>query len=103
MCDLLMKSGVQAADWLVIAKQLKLTTQMLAGAFLKAWKESDYARPSWKKLAKALKAIGGGWYENASQQAEKNAGTYVCTIVSRKRAHGQSTLHVCQRGGWALF
>ena len=77
MCDLLMKSGVQAADWLVIAKQLKLTTQMLAGAFLKAWKESDYTTPSWKRLAKALKAIGGGWYENASQQAEKNAGMYV--------------------------
>ena len=25
------------------------------------------------------------------------------TVVSRKRAHEQSTLQVCQRGGWALF
>ena len=25
------------------------------------------------------------------------------TVVSRKRAHGRSTLQVCQRGGWALF
>ena len=25
------------------------------------------------------------------------------TVVSRKRAHGRSTLLVCQRGGWALF
>ena len=25
------------------------------------------------------------------------------TVVSRKRAHGWSTLQVCQRGGWALF
>ena len=78
-----MKSGVQAADWLVIAKQLKLTTQTLAGAFLKAWKESDYTRPSWENLAKALRAIGGGWYENASQQAEKNAGTYVHNNFTR--------------------
>ena len=81
MCDLLIRSGVQAADWLVIAKELKLTTQMLAGAFLKAWKESDYARPSWEKLAKALRAIGEGWYESASHQAERNAGTYVIFIV----------------------
>ena len=80
-----MKSGVQGADWLVIAKQLKLTTQMLAGVFLKAWKESDYTRPSWEKLAKALKAIGGEWYESASQQAEKNAGTYVCNFHSFPR------------------
>lgn len=81
MCDLLIRSGVQAADWLVIAKELKLTTQMLAEVFLKAWKESDYTRPSWEKLAKALRAIGGGWYESASQQAERNAGTYVIFIV----------------------
>ena len=85
MCGLLIKSGVQTADWLVIAKQLKLTTQMLAGAFLKAWKESDYARPSWEKLAKALRAIGGGWYENASQQAENFAGMYVCNFHSFAR------------------
>ena len=82
MYDLLMKSGVQAADWLVIAKQLKLTTEMLAGAFLNAWKESDYTRPSWKKLAKALRAIEREWYESASQEAEKNAGTYVCNFHS---------------------
>ena len=25
------------------------------------------------------------------------------TIVSRKRAHGRSTLKVCKTGGWALF
>ena len=25
------------------------------------------------------------------------------TVVARKRAHGRSTLQVCQRGGWALF
>ena len=25
------------------------------------------------------------------------------TVVSRKSAHGRSTLQVCQRGGWALF
>ena len=29
--------------------------------------------------------------------------TYTNTIVSRKRAHGRSTLQVCQRGGWAFF
>ena len=81
MCDILMKSGVQAAEWLVIAKQLKLTTQMLAGAFLKAWKGSDYTTPSWKRLAKALRDIGGEWYENASHQAEENAGMYVIFIV----------------------
>ena len=28
---------------------------------------------------------------------------YVHTIVSRKSAHGRSTLQGCQRGGWALF
>ena len=27
----------------------------------------------------------------------------VCSIISRKSAHGQSTLQVCQRGGWVLF
>ena len=80
MCDLLIRSGVLAADWLVIAKQLKLSTHILAGAFLKAWKETDYTRPSWEKLAKALRAIGGDWYQNASQQAERNAGTYVILI-----------------------
>ena len=26
-----------------------------------------------------------------------------CTVVSRKNAHGRSTLQVCQRGGWVLF
>ena len=25
------------------------------------------------------------------------------TVVSPKRAHGRSTLQVCQRGGWVLF
>ena len=80
MRDVLSTSGVQPDDWLVIAKQLKLTTEMLVGVFLKAWKESDYTRPSWEKLAKALKAIGGEWYERASQQAVKNAGTYVHVI-----------------------
>ena len=25
------------------------------------------------------------------------------TVVLRKRAHGHSTLQVCQRAGWALF
>ena len=24
-------------------------------------------------------------------------------VISRKSAHGRSTLHVCQRGGWTLF
>ena len=24
-------------------------------------------------------------------------------VVSRKRAHGRSTLQVCQRGGWVIF
>ena len=28
---------------------------------------------------------------------------YTFTIVSRKIAHGRSTLEVCQRGRWALF
>ena len=28
---------------------------------------------------------------------------HVYTVVSRKRAHGRSTLQVCKRGGWALF
>ena len=74
MCDLLKKSGVQAADWLVIAKQLKLTTEMLAGVFLKAWKDSDYTRPSWQRLAKALKVIDGDLYILASKRAENNAG-----------------------------
>ena len=74
MCDLLKKSGVQAADWLVIAKQLKLTTEMLAGVFLKAWKDSDYTRPSWQRLAKALKVTDGDLYILASKRAENNAG-----------------------------
>ena len=81
MCDLLIKSGVQAADWLVIAKQLGLTTEMLAGVFLKAWKELDYTRPSWEKLAKALGAIDGHWYEHAKQQAEKNAGMCITLVT----------------------
>ena len=28
--------------------------------------------------------------------------SYCCTIISLKSAHGQSTLHVCQRGAWGL-
>ena len=27
----------------------------------------------------------------------------LCTVVSRKSIHGQSTLQVCHRGGWVLF
>ena len=79
MCDVLKKSGVVSSDWLVIAKELKLTTQELTGAFLKAWEDSEYTKPectkpSWQKLAKALRAIDGDWYQDASKQAEKNAG-----------------------------
>ena len=74
MCDVLKKSGVVSSDWLVIAKELKLTTQELTGVFLKAWEDSDRAKPSWQKLAKALRAIDGDWYQDASKQAEKNAG-----------------------------
>lgn len=74
MCDVLKKSGVVSSDWLVIAKELKLTTQELIGVFLKAWEDSDRTKPSWPKLAKALRAIDGDWYQDASKQAEKNAG-----------------------------
>lgn len=79
MYDLLKKSGVQDVDWLVIAKQLGLTTQTLAGAFLRAWKDSDSVEPSWQRLAKALAKIseGGGLYARATQQAERNAGMCV--------------------------
>ena len=80
MYDLLKTSGIRDADWLVIAKQLGLTTEKLAGAFLKAWKDSDSVGPSWQKLAKALAKIGegggSGWYARASQQADRNAGMY---------------------------
>ena len=75
MYDILTRSGGKAADWLEIAKKLELTTQVLAGVFLKAWKASSTNKPSWQKLAKALKVIGGDWYEHASKKAEKNAGT----------------------------
>ena len=75
MYDILTSSGGKAAGWLEIAKKLELTTQVLAGVFLKAWKASSANKPSWQKLAKALKVIGGDWYERASKKAEKNAGT----------------------------
>ena len=39
-----------------------------------------------------------GW-EGGGETVE----TVTYTVVSRKSAHGQSTLQVCQRGGWALF
>ena len=81
MYDILTKSGVPTSDWLEIAKKLELSNQVLAGLFLIAWKESDATKPSWWKLARALKVIGGDWYDRASKQAEINAGTYVNPIL----------------------
>ena len=81
MYDVLTKSGGKAADWLEIAKKLELSNQVLAGVFLVAWKDSGATKPSWQKLAKALKVIGGDWYDRASKQAEINAGTYVNPIL----------------------
>ena len=83
MCDVLSNSGVQADEWLVIAKQLRLTTEMLVGVFLKAWMDCDYTRPSWVKLAKALRSIVGDWYERASQRAVKNAGRSIYGCYAR--------------------
>lgn len=79
MYGILIKSGVQAADWLKIAKQLELTIQNQAAVFLKAWEDSDTTGPTWLQLANALVAIRGGvdWYERASKEAEKNAGMHV--------------------------
>ena len=74
MSDLLKRSGVQAADWPVIARQLGMTVEMQAGVFLRVWKDLDATGPSWSKLAKALANIGGDWYEHASKQAEKSGG-----------------------------
>ena len=65
----------------MITKELKLTNKELPGVFLKAWKDSDRTKlPSWQKLAKALKAIDGEWYQSASKQAEKNAGKYILVV-----------------------
>ena len=79
MYEILVKSGVQAADWLKIAKQLELTIHKQAAVFLKAWKDSDTTGPTWSKLANALAAIRDGvdWYERASKEAKKNAGMHV--------------------------
>ena len=76
MYELVLNSGVPAADWLVIAKQMEMTKQTLAGVFLMAWKETN-ANLSWKKLSKALSDINDAadQYEDAIKQAENNAGT----------------------------
>ena len=78
MCKLLKKSGVQATDWLVMAKELQLNSLTLVGIFLEAWKKcsTKVNAPSWPKLATALEAIsdGGMEYEYSIMQAKKNAG-----------------------------
>ena len=73
-----MKSGVPAAEWLVIAKQMEMTKETLAGIFLQAWKDT-HTNPSWKKLSKALSGISDAadQYKGAIKQAETNAGTYI--------------------------
>ena len=76
MNDLLRQSGVEAADWLVIAKQLGLNSLKLGGIFLEAWKKYSKSTPSWLKLATALEAISDDekQYEYSIMQAKKNAG-----------------------------
>ena len=86
MFDILKMSGVRAADWLIIAKQLGLTAQMVTGVFLKAWKESDFTKPSWQKLAKALAAIDGDVYEHASKKADNNAGMFATLALDIEKA-----------------
>ena len=83
MCDLMMRSVPQQVNWLVIARELKLTNQMLVRVFLEAWKDSDATGRSWKKLATALKSISesGDFYKYASEEAEKNAGTFVTNFA----------------------
>jgi len=86
MFDVLKMSGVQAAEWLIIAKQLGLTAQMVTGVFLKAWKDYDSTKPSWHKLAKALAAIDGDVYEHASKKAKNNAGMFASLALDLEKA-----------------
>ena len=45
--------------------------------------------------------------ESSKKTQEQHAGCecyiLIYTVVSRKSAHGRSTLQACQRGGWTLF
>ena len=98
MYDLVVRSGAEGAEWLMIAHELKLTNQMLVGVFLEAWKDSDATGRSWLKLATALKSISEGddLYEHASEQAEKNAGMLMKNFVNFvKRPQLQHS--TCQR------